>query len=589
MNSVGYRWNLPKSNLDRISVENCIEDIANNLQISDLLAKVLFNRGLHTAEDAYKFLYPSLSDLHPPKLLPDYQSAVAAILEAKERDYNIFIHGDYDVDGVSSTALITRFLKSLGCKVFPHAPHRMHEGYGIHIDSVDKAHKLECKLFISCDCGTSAIEQIKYAKSLGMKVVVLDHHAVGDELPPADAIVNPHRKDSPYPFKDLCGAGVVYKFCLGLTEELNIPPEKFHRAFLDLVVLGTVADVVPLLDENRVLTKFGLKQLSQTKKAGLKALIEEIYQGEFPTQDFKSYHIGFKLGPRLNAVGRIDASELALNLLIENDDEIARVLAKKLEEINEERRAQQIQIYETAVDIVLSKRLNERPVMVVPNEGWHPGIIGIVASRLMETYYRPTFMVTIDSEKNIAKGSARSISGFHLADAIHQCSDILVAGGGHELAAGFTLLPENVPLFEERLISIAEGSLTKEMMQPCYEADIEVSMEDFNFNSVEELELLEPYGAGNPAPLFICKNVTLVSAEPTRNPDHCKLWLQSNLGRMQLTMGFGYGQVFSPEDAGKKISVLFQPHLDEYMGKKNLKWNLKDYKFSSVEEQVLVR
>ncbi len=583
MNSIEYQWNLINNGKNKTEETELINLYVSELNISAALAKVILNRGFLTLDSAYKFLYPSLSDLHNPKLLPDYHKAVDKILEAKEQKQKIFIHGDYDVDGVSSTALITRFLTNLGCDVTPHAPHRMNEGYGIHIDAVNKAHKLGCKLFISCDCGTSAIEQIKFAKSLGMNVVVLDHHAVGEELPPADAIVNPHRKDSEYPFSDLCGAGVVYKLCQGLTEELDIPVDKFHRAFLDLVVLGTVADVVPLVDENRVLTKFGLKQLSNTQKIGLRALIEIIHGGSFPTQPLKSFHIGYRIGPRLNAVGRIDASEWALDLLIESNKEKAYELAQKLEEINEERRSKQTLIYEEALEIVHSNALNEKPVMVVAKEGWHPGIIGIVASRLTETFYRPTFMVTIDSEKNVAKGSARSIPGFHLAEAIHASSKILISGGGHELAAGFSLEPSNLAAFEQTLIELAASSITPEMMQPSFHIDSEVSMEDFNFQSVEELELLEPYGAGNPMPIFSCRNLTLVSADPTKNPEHCKLWLQSPNGKMQLTMAFGYGQAFKPSDAGQNINVVFQPHLDEYMGRKNLKWNLKDFKYGHLQ------
>lgn len=551
--------------------------LVKELGIPTIVAAVLAQRGFTDPARAYKFLHPSLEDLHPPQALPDFEAAKAAILGAKERKELIFVHGDYDVDGVTSAALLNRFLGKIGCEVHTHVPHRMREGYGIHRSAVEAAKAKGARLFLTCDCGVGAFEQVEIAKEAGMRVVVTDHHTVGATLPDADAVVNPHRHDSEYPFPEISGAGVAFKLCLGLSDELQIKREQYFRAYLDLAALGTIADVMPLQDENRIIARHGLARLAETKKVGLQALMREAKLTIEPGKPLRSYHVGYVLGPRLNAAGRLDDADLALQLLIETDFDRAADYARRIEEVNFERKSAQQRIIDEATEMVLTKGWQSRNVILVGNPGWHSGIVGIVAGRLVDAFHRPTFVVTINEKEGICKGSARTIPNFHLADAIRAHPDLFLSGGGHAAAAGCSFRLEDFDKVADALDVYAGTKLTPEDFVPTVMADMEVEAGEVTLSAAEALSALEPFGCENPEPIFVARGVSFAQVLPTKNPAHVRLTLRQGTSSAVPGIAFGIGERISRTGAGAITDLLFQPNVDEWRGNRQLKWQVKDY------------
>lgn len=551
------------------------ERLQKELGLPTLIAALLAQRGIVDPEQAHKFLNPSLDDLHDPSLLPDYEAAKNAILGARERGELIFVHGDYDVDGVTSAAILSRFLNKIGCKVHTHVPHRMKEGYGINLSAVEDAKQRGAKLFLTCDCGIGAHEQVAMAREAGMTVVVTDHHLAGEELPDAQALVNPHRADSKYPFGDLCGAGVVFKLCAGITRDLGFPVQAFYRAYLDLATLGTIADVMPLVGENRIIARHGLALLPETKKAGIQALMREAKIAIEPGKSLRSYHIGFLLGPRLNAAGRLDDSAMSLKLLLENDPGVAEEIAHQLEDVNTARKAEQQRIIDEASDAVISQGLQEKNVIVVCGENWHSGVVGIVAGRLVESFRRPCFVMAVDPATGVAKGSARSIPNFHLAKAIWAFPELFLSGGGHALAAGCSFNMEKYPQVLDALDKFAGERLTPEDFLPTLVADLEIDSSDVTIAACEKLADLEPFGLANPEPTFLARNVTLSQVKPTRNPAHAQLLLRQPNGLTNSGIAFNIGEQLYEMGAGSEVDMMFQPSVDEWRGNRNLKWQVK--------------
>ena len=552
------------------------EVLKQELKLPSLVAAVLVSRGMTDPEEVATFLHPSLDALGNPELLPDFIAARDAILGARERKETIFVHGDYDVDGVTSAALFTRFLQTIGCNVIAHVPHRMKHGYGVHHEAIEHAQREGAKLFLTCDCGISAHEQVDMAKEAGMAVVVTDHHTVGDTLPAASAVVNPHRKDSEYPFKELCGAGVVFRLCEGLTTELGMKKEQYRRAFLDLTVLGTVADVMPLTGENRVIAAHGIRLLKETRKPGLRALIRESGVLERGDGQLRCWHIGFMLGPRLNAAGRIDDAARSLKLLLSTDDIESGLIAREIEGINKERKEQQERLITEAVEKVLEQGVDDKHAIIVANEDWHPGIIGLVASRLVETFRRPAIVISIDSAKGIGKASCRSIPGLNLAELLHAHTD-LVSGGGHAMAAGFSVESSRIGEVQDRFEAYAAQKLTAEDFEMVIPVDVEVEASEVSFAAVQALSMLEPFGCANPEPLFAAQNVTFSQIIPTRNPDHPQLRLRAGQGPIIRANAFGQGARLAEMQPGFTASVIFKPSLDEWNGNKYLKWDVKHF------------
>jgi single-stranded-DNA-specific exonuclease len=566
--------NLPRYKWDIGTRDPLAEGVLQReLGVSSLVAALLVRRGFAEPAAAQKFLRASLDDLHDPALLPDYRKAVDAIMGAKDRGETIFVHGDYDVDGVTSAAIFDRFLIKIGCKVKTHVPHRMKEGYGIHKSAVEAAIACGAKLFLTCDCGTSALEQIEQAKAAGMTVVVTDHHQIGEQLPRADAFINPHRADSVYPFKELSGAGVALKLCAGITSELGIDVGLFYRAYLDLACLGTVADVMPLIDENRIIAKHGLIALRDTKKPGLRAL-KEVAEIE-PGRALNTHVIGFVLGPRLNATGRVDDSAISLQLLLEQDETEAKRIASIVDNLNRERKAEQERTIEEALALCAETGAAEKYIVIVCKEGWHPGIVGIVASRLVETYHRPAFVMCSDALSGMAKGSGRSIEAFPLASAIWAHPE-LVSGGGHAMAAGMSFQRDRFDEVVSAFDAYARTMMTEDDLIPVRKIDLAVLPGEVSMASMQDLAKMEPFGTGNAEPTMVAQTARLVALRPTRNPQHMQLTLTHGVGPAVDGIAFRIGEELAQYESGTYADVVFRPTVDSWQGRERLKWQVQE-------------
>lgn len=563
------RWNCPERNLPAEA------NLRDALGIESLLASTLVARGLTDPLEAERFLCPSADDLHDPLLLPDANSAVASIMLAKENCETVYVHGDYDVDGVTSAAIWTRSLRKLGFKVVPHVPHRMKEGYGIHEIAVREARDAGASLFLTCDCGSSAHETVAQAKEFGMRVVVTDHHEIADEMPRADAVVNPHRRDSTYPFPFLSGAGVAFKMAQAVAEECGVKASRFHRAFLDLACMGTIADVVPLIGENRVLASLGLKELAATKKPGLKALISA---AKLDTgRSLSARDVGWRLGPRLNAAGRIADADQALQLLLTEDPAAASVIASELEQHNDERRKEQVRILEHAEELIREHQFDRHPLMLLAAPDWHAGVIGIVAGRLAAKYFRPVLVASINEETGIAKGSARSIPKFHLHDAFHRNAHLFKAYGGHALAAGFSMSADRIEDARELMVRFAERTLDDEDLVPSSSADARIGMEELDLDSVADLQRMEPYGEANPEPQFLLQKARVTNPKRTpKNPNHAQFEIEDS--SVVRGIAFNIGDSLMKRSLPAELDLLIRVNVDEWNGRRRVNVQLQDFR-----------
>lgn len=559
------RWFAPERDLDAEKA------ICEALGLPSLVCAALVARGVRFPEQAQIFLNPKLEDLHEPLLLPDAQAAVDEIMLAKERAEIIYVHGDYDVDGVTSTAIWTRSLRKLGFNVIAHVPHRMKEGYGIHQSAVQAAIDSGAKLFLTCDCGTGAVDMVEMAREAGMRVVVTDHHEIGPKMPRAQAVVNPHRSDSQYPFTELCGAAVAFKIAQAVAEACGAKREQFIRAYLDLVCLGTIADVVPLIGENRILASFGLKSLSTTKKKGLTALMSVAEVD--PKKGVTAHDVGWRLGPRLNAAGRVDDAELSLRLLLTEDDAEALELATALNEHNLMRREEEHRILAHANEMILENGFDKNPLIMVAAPGWHPGVIGIVAGRIVEKYFRPALVASIDEENGSVRGSARSIPAFHLHNALQDNRDLFLSCGGHARAAGFSLEIDKLDDAIERLINFARERLSPEDLIPTFAADAVADISEFDLSAFRALEQMRPFGEANPIPHFIVRGCRLENIRPCANPDHIQFTL--NCKQRISGIGFNMGTQFEGLSQDDPVDLLIKPGVDSWNGQLRAKLYLQ--------------
>lgn len=517
--------------------------LAEALGLPPLVGQILAQRGMTSPEAAQRFLACTLTDLSDPFLLKDMDRAVARLKAALARRERICIVSDYDVDGVTSTALLVRVLKRLGATPATYVPHRVRDGYGFSAKAVAFARKQGATVVITVDSGSTAHEELAAAREAGLDVIVVDHHEMAHlARPPAYALINPLQSDCAYPDKNLASVGLAFKLTQALVSALvpgavPAPGTDLRYAMwehLDLVCLGTVADVAPLIGENRILVRHGLERLAKTPKVGLRALIEV---ADLRARRLTTEHVGFILGPRINAAGRMDTADAALKLLLTEDREEARTLATQLHEENRQRqRVEEETLKEALAKVDREVNFNRDRVIVVYGHGWHPGVIGIVASRLVERYHRPSVVIAMDD--GVGKGSARSIVRFHLVEALAECRDWMLGFGGHEAAAGLTIAEGKLSGFREAINAVARERLSPEALVPNLTIDAEVSLAPMTPDLIEKLESLGPFGAGNPCPIFASHGLTWRSAPSTAGRSGLKGWVQETKGPVLEAVGF---------------------------------------------------
>ncbi|MBI5097664.1 MAG: single-stranded-DNA-specific exonuclease RecJ [Nitrospirae bacterium] len=560
-------WQVNKTNPE------FLEYLSNKASISPILAQILVNRGIKDTDSIKDFLNPSLDNFHDPFLLPDMDKAVERLRLAVKRDETLFIHGDYDADGITSTALLVSALKKYKLKTFYHIPNRIKEGYGISNIGIDKAKACGANLIITADCGISSEGEILTALSMGIDVIVTDHHEPPDKLPDAIAVIDPHRKDSEYPFKYLAGVGVAFKLIQALFQSTERKTQSTElNEYLDLVAIGTIADSVSLTDENRIFATFGLQEINnESCRAGIKAL----KKAAVIEKNISSGQLSFTIVPRINAAGRLDDAGEVVELFLTQDEEKASAIAGLLEQQNRKRQKIEGEVLKSALDMITPHQLDN--AIVLSSHDWHPGVIGIVASRIADMFYRPVFLFSV--KDSIAKGSARSIQSFHLYDAIAECSDLLLGFGGHRQAAGLRMTVDNLQTFKEQMNSIVEKALHADDMIPTLEIDAAVNFSDMNFNLVNELSLLEPFGDSNREPVFGAKNIKIVNHRIVGN-NHLKMYLTQ--GNMNFdTIGFSMADKLSKIGNASALDIAFVPSINDWNGARNLQLNLKAIRPSS--------
>lgn len=534
------------------SQQGLSEEEQAQLGISPLLASLLARRGVTTLKDAKLFLDGGLETLHSPFLFPDMAKAVERLQRAVETKEKILIYGDYDVDGITAVALILRTLRKVAAgNLMYFIPKRLEEGYGLHRSALEKAVQNGCTLIVTVDCGISGYEEAEYLKSTGVDLIITDHHEPPPVLPNALAVIDPKLPEIGYPCSYLAGVGVAFKLLQALAERIPVLAESLDEN-LELVAVGTVADIVPLLDENRILVKEGLKRIAKSKNKGLTALLRQI-RLEPP---ISANQIGFALAPRINASGRLNSPGQALRLFLTNDQGTAEQLAAELEAANKERQAIEEKVMAEALQQLepVFDPLRDR-VIVLAGEGWHPGVIGIVASKIMERYYRPTVLVGV--EDGIGRGSARSIPGFHLYEALEACADSLERFGGHEMAAGLTIRADQIEIFRTKLNQIALEKLANEQLQPVLTAEAEIPFNRVTLDLVKEIARLAPFGAGNPTPVLVARNLRVLSSRTVgENAKHLKVKLGTG-GLSRDGIGFNLGSVLEQVAKAQSVDVAF--------------------------------
>lgn len=554
--------------LDEEKLKN-VEKIKNEYGISSLLAKILVNRNLTKKEDIDLFLRPNRHDFHNPYLMPDMAKAVDRIIKAINNNEKILIYGDYDVDGITSVTVVKSFLLERNAQVTHYIPNRLNEGYGLNKNAIEKIAKDGVNLIITVDCGISGIEEVEYANSLGLEVIVTDHHEVGEKLPNAIAVVDAKRKDNTYPFRELAGVGVSFKLIQAISQKLELE-EKEYLKYLDIVCIGTISDIVPLVDENRVIAKLGLKLVEVTKNIGLKALIDVAGY-----KQIDSFTVSFGLAPRINACGRMGKEKEALNLFLTKDPKVASEIAIRLNEYNVERQEIEKKIYEDAVKKIEEGK-EEKPAIVLGSEDWHHGVIGIVSSKITDLYFKPSILVCFEGEEG--KGSGRSIPGFDIYESLTNCSENLEKFGGHSMAVGVTIKKQNFEKFKEEFEKYAQNSNICDII-PIIKIDEEVTLADVSIKAVEELKLLEPYGEANKTPLFMYKNLRIHSIRTLSEGKHIKLTLKDNNFYID-SIGFNLGHLAQEYQIGDKVDVVGFLEINKFNGRENLQINLKDLRKS---------
>ena len=545
--------------------ENKVNELVNKFGISGILARILVNKNITQKDEIDLFMNPTRKDFHNPFLMPDMEIIVDRVLQAIEQKEKIMIYGDYDADGITSITILKSFLEERGLEVASYIPNRLDEGYGLNKTALKKIYDDGYRLIITVDCGISGIDEVDYANSLGMEVLITDHHEPAETLPKAVAVVDAKRKDNKYPFNQLAGVGVVFKLIQAISIKLDLE-EKEYLKYLDIVCIGTISDIVPLIDENRVIAKLGLKLIAQTKNIGLKALLEVI-----GFKNIDSTTISFGVAPRINACGRMGDEQVALDLFLEKDYDKAKELAIKLNEYNIERQTIEKSIFDEATEKI-EKNEKDKACIIVGSEGWHHGIIGIVASKVTEMYFKPSILICF--EGNDGKGSGRSIPGFDLHDALTECSDYLEKFGGHSMAVGVTVSRDKFELFKNKFEEYAKSHDVDKII-PVINIDSELSLKNIDIDSVKSLQKLEPYGEANKMPVFMIRNLKINSIRALSEGKHLKLTLKDD-GYMINAIGFNMGNLSNEYLIDDKVDVIGNLDINSFNGNDSIQLILKD-------------
>ena len=557
------RWMIQSSD------ETFIQNLRENLSVTPLVASLLVNRGINSVEAAQEFLDTDSQTFHDPFLLKDMDKAVQRIQKAIHNNEHILVYGDYDADGVSSTTVLLTTLRKLGAKADFYIPNRFSEGYGPNETAFRLAHERGFSLIITVDTGIAAVHEAEVAKDLGVDLIITDHHEPGPVLPDVLAIIHPKQPECTYPFKELAGVGVAFKLSHALLGE--VPTD-----LLEVAAIGTIADLVALHGENRLIAKRGINQLKTTNRIGLKALLKI---ANVKLQEINEDTIGFALGPRINAVGRLQSADPAVDLLLSDNEEEAMMIAEEIDLLNKERQKLVNTMTEEAIEEVNTRfPIEQNPVLVIAREGWNPGVVGIVASRLVDRFYRPTIVLSIDKEKGIAKGSARSIAGFDLFENLSTCRDILPHFGGHPMAAGMTLQLEDVNELRERLVEKAHMILTEDDFIPVSRVDVSCKLEDITVKSIEEMQQLSPFGMNNPKPIIHLDDMTLANVRKIgAEQNHLKIVFSQEEQQLDC-VGFGMGYIHDELSPAVAVSAIGELTINEWNNLRKPQIMLKDLK-----------
>ena len=588
--------------------EASVRAISRELGINPIIANLLYGRGYTTQDSAKKFLYMETEVLSDPMKMADMASAIERISAAINNGEKITVYGDYDVDGVTSVCTLYLYLKSKGANVSYYIPNRIGDGYGVSVGAITSLAESGTKLIITVDTGITADKEVEFAKTVGIDFVITDHHECRQVLPEACAVVNPHRQDCPSTFKELAGVGVVFKLICAAEHVLTGEPQskvamKIISEYADLVAIGTIADVMPIKEENRLIVSYGLAMMENTKRVGLSAIIEaasaknEIQRASARKRRPKitSSYIGYTLAPRINAAGRIRSASRAVELFLAESYEEAYAIAEELCAANKERQNEENKIMQEAYRKIEELGYQNMHVIVLDADNWHHGVIGIVSSRITEKYGRPSILVSFEgnvagspSDDDVGKGSGRSIKGMNLVDALCHCENELVKFGGHELAAGLSVTRGNLDLFRKKINEYAKDTLTEDNMIPTVDADLEISLSDANIELADGLRILEPYGVGNPVPSFIVKGVTVTEISAISEGKHTRFAFTDGT-RSGTGMYFSCAPSSLSIYVGDKVDILFNIDVNEWAGRRSAQLIIRDIKQSASQRSLMLK